>query len=234
MVEFILRNGNFPFTVALGIMATLAALEVITLLLGFALSGIVDHMMPDVDVDADLDGLPDHPTISAIAHWLHIGDAPALALFVVFLTAYGVSGWGVQSLAMEYRGGMLSPWLASVPATIVGFLGMRTVGGLLTRLGIRDETSAVSADSLVGSTGTITLGTARKGEPSQAKLRDQHGLTHYVLVEPLQAGDEFAHGDTVTLVRREGPKYYVVGDSVEALLALEKKEDLPASQQLKA
>lgn len=234
MVEFILSNGNFPFTVALGIMATLAALEVISVLLGFALSGIVDHMMPDVDVDADLDGLPDHPTVSAIAHWLHIGEAPALALFVVFLTAYGFSGWGVQYLAAEYRGAFLSPWLASVPATVAGFLGMRIVGGLLTRLGIRDESSAVSADSLIGSAATITLGTARQGVPSQAKLRDKHGLTHYVLVEPLQAGDEFVHGETVTLVRREGPKYFVVGDSVDALLALEKQEDLPASQQLKA
>ena len=234
MVEFILSNGNFPFTVALGIMATLAALEVITLLLGFALSGIVDHMMPDVDLDADLDGLPDHPTISAIAHWLHIGDAPALALLVVFLTAYGLSGWGVQSLSAEYRGAMLSPWLASLPAAIVGFLGMRTVGCLLTRFGIRDETSAVSADSLVGSSAIITLGTARKGEPSQAKLRDKHGLTHYVLVEPLNGGDTFENGDLVTLIQREGPKYYVVGNSVDALFALEKEEDLPASQQSKA
>lgn len=234
MVEFILSNGNFPFTVALGIMATLAALEVISVLLGFALSGIVDHMMPDVDVDADLDGLPDHPTISAIAHWLHVGEAPALALLVVFLTAYGFSGWGTQYLAAEYRGAMLSPWLASVPATVAGFFGMRVAGGLLTRMGIRDESSAVSADSLVGSPATITLGTARQGEPSQAKLKDKHGLTHYVLVEPLQAGEEFAHGDIVTLVRREGPKYYVVGESVEALLALEKTEDLPASQQMKA
>lgn len=234
MVEFILSNGNFPFTVALGIMATLAALEVISVLLGFALSGIVDHMMPDVDVDADLDGLPDHPTISAIAHWLHVGEAPALALLVVFLTGFGLAGWGTQYLATEYRGAMLSPWLASVPALAVGFLGMRVFGGLLPKIGIRDETTAVSADSLVGSTATITLGTARKGEPSQAKLKDKHGLTHYVLVEPLQAGDSFEHGESVTLVRREGPKYFVVGDSVDALLALEKQEDLPASPRLKA
>jgi hypothetical protein len=233
MIEFILRNGNVPFTVALGIMVALAALEVVTLLLGFALSGLVDQFIPDLDLDADMDGVPDNPTLAGIAHWLHVGDAPVLALFVVFLTAFGLAGWGTQYLASEYGGGLLSPWIAAVPATVVGLLGVRTVGGLLVRFGIGDETTAVSADSLLGSSAQITLGTARTGAPSQAKLRDKHGQTHYVLVEPLRPEDEFEHGATVTLVRRDGPKYFVVEDSVDALLAIETK-DLPASSRLKA
>jgi hypothetical protein len=233
MLEFILSSGNIPFTVALGIMVALAALEVLSLLLGFALSGFVDQFIPDIDVDADLDGVPDHPTLSAVADWLHVGDAPALALFIVFLTAFGVSGWGVQYLAVEFLSRPLSPWLAAIPAFAAGVLAMRLVGGLLVKVGIRDETTAVSADSLLGATAQITLGTARAGEPSQAKLKDKHGQTHYVLVEPLRPGEEFPHGATVTLVRRDGPKYFVVEDSVDALLALE-TEDLPASQRLKA
>jgi hypothetical protein len=233
MVEFILSHPNVPFTVALGIMVALAILEVVTLLLGFAISGIVDHVMPDIDVDADFDGIPDHPTLSAIAHWLHVGDAPALALFIVFLTGFGLSGWGIQYAALEYGGRVWSPWLAALPAALFGILSMRVVGAALVRIGIRDETTAISAESLLGSTATITLGTARTGQPSQAKLKDKHGQTHYVLVEPLRSGEEFDHGSTVTLVQRNGPKYFVVGDGVDALLALE-TEDLPATPRQKA
>jgi hypothetical protein len=233
MVDFILRDGNLPFTVAVGLMVGLAGLEVVTLLLGFALSGLVDHWMPDVDIDANLDGVPDHPTLSAIAHWLHVGDAPALALFVVFLTSFGIGGWGVQYAARESLGHFLSPWLASVPALAIGVVSMRGIGGLLAKLGFKDETTAVSSDSLVGATAQITLGATRRGHPSQAKLKDKHGQTHYVLVEPMREEDEFQAGSSVILIRREGAKFYVVEDSIDAVLRLG-PEDLPAELRQKA
>jgi len=233
MLEFILANHNVPFTVAIGLMVGIALLEVVSLLLGFALSGVVDNALPDFDLDADLDGVPDHPHVAAAAHWLHVGEAPSLVLLILGLLGFGLAGWAVQYGSVLNFKQPLSLWLAVPAALTVAVFTMRAGGGLLAKIGFRDETTAVSADSLVGGTAFITLGTARRGEPSQAKIQDKHGLTHYVLVEPLRPGEEFPHGAAVTLIRRDGPKYYVVEDSVDALLTIG-SEDLSAENRQKA
>ena len=231
MIPFILSGGNVPFTIAVGLALALALLEIVTFLLGFALSNVVDSAVPDLDVDADVGGEPS--ATANVLHWLHFGSVPSFILLVIFLLAFGLAGWGSQSVAVSAGLGMLSPWWIAPIALIVGILAVRTLGGTFARVVPDVQTSAVSADSLVGGTATITLGTARAGEPSQAKLQDKFGQTHYVLVEPMNAGDEFPHGSHVTLIRREGPKYFVVEASVDALLALG-SQDLSAERRLKA
>ena len=69
-------------------------------------------------------------------------------------------------------------------AFVVAVFGVRVVGGALGRIIPRDETTAVSDASLVGRVGTIVIGTARAGKPAQARVRDEHGASHYVMVEP--------------------------------------------------
>jgi hypothetical protein len=68
----------------------------------------------------------------------------------------------------------------------------------------QDETTAVSLDSLVGKRGTITVGTARRGSPAQARVKDIHGQSHYVMVEPQEEAHPIAEGETVLLIRRDG------------------------------
>ena len=74
----------------------------------------------------------------------------------------------------------------------------------LARIMPGDETTAVSLDSLVGRRGTITIGTARRGSPAQARVKDIHGQPHYVMVEPYDDAHALVEGDTVRLDRREG------------------------------
>lgn len=237
MIAFVLASGNAPFTIALGVMAGIAILELFSLLVGTALSGLLDSVLPDFDADlhfdVDGDGIPDVPFLHGIAHWFHLGQAPALALLVIFLTGFGLAGWITQSFFVQFTGNFGNPWVAGLPALGLGFASMRLFGGLLARVGIRDETTAQSADSLIGNTAVITLGTATKTQPSQAKFRDKHGQTHYVIVEPLRSFEEFAPGESVTLVQREGAKYLVIGSSVDALLSLG-IDDLPVDATQKA
>jgi hypothetical protein len=234
MLAFILAAENAPFVVALGVMAALTLVELVTMLLGFALSGLLDGVMPDLDVDVDVDADLAAPSPGMqVLHWLQFGTAPTLILFGLFLTGFGLAGLLVQSTSIGVTGRLLNPWIAGIPAFFAALLVMRTLGGFLGRTVLRDETSAVSADSLLGTTAVVTLGTTRRSHPSQAKLRDQHGQTHYVLIEPLREGDEFHNGDSVTLIQREGPKYLVIESSVDALLNLG-SDDLPAEIRQKA
>lgn len=223
MIEFLTAPANMPFTIALMVMAGIAVLEIVTMLLGFAISHFVDSAIPGLDTDADFDMDFDHDgDISTGEHflgWLHVGQVPVLILFVLLLLGFGLGGVTTQWAALNSLGRPL-PLAGAIPiALVVGFLLVNLLGGLAKRTVLKDETSVVSADSLVGHSATITLGTTRQGSPSQAKLRDKHGQTHYVLVEPMHADTEFHAGQSVMLVERTGPKYLVIEDSVEALLS---------------
>ena len=43
---------------------------------------------------------------------------------------------------------------------------------------------------MVGSYATIIRGEAKRGQPAEAKTYDLRGRTHYVLIEPDDAGDD--------------------------------------------
>ncbi|MEZ5581571.1 MAG: DUF1449 family protein [Candidatus Competibacteraceae bacterium] len=46
-------------------------------------------------------------------------------------------------------------------------------------------------NQFIGRVAVITLGTAGYDSPAQAKLRDQHGQTHYIMTAPDQPKNAF-------------------------------------------
>ncbi|HYD39115.1 MAG TPA: OB-fold-containig protein, partial [Allosphingosinicella sp.] len=138
--------------------------------------------------------------------WLGVGRVPLLMLIVVFLALFGLVGLAIQQLA-----GPLPLWIAT-PAAAAAALPLTGFGARgLARIMPGDETTAVSLDSLVGRRGTITIGTARRGSPAQARVRDVHGQVHYVMVEPYDDGHAIGEGETVRLDSREGNIFIAVG-----------------------
>jgi membrane protein implicated in regulation of membrane protease activity len=197
MLEIIAAPANLPFSVALLVMLMIGAVEA----LGLGASAVHLDMHADVDGGGDLLG------------WLGIGRVPLLMLFVVFLALFGLAGLAVQQFA-----GPLSLWIA-VPAAIAAALPLTGLGARgLARIMPGDETTAVGLDELVGRRGTITIGTARRGSPAQARVSDVHGQVHYVMVEPYDDDHSICQGDTVRLDRREGNIFIAVGrtDRIES------------------
>ncbi|MEL6964311.1 MAG: OB-fold-containig protein, partial [Pseudomonadota bacterium] len=72
--------------------------------------------------------------------------------------------------------------------------------------------------SFVGRVATITLGSARLGQPAQAKLQDQHGQTHYVMVEPDRQDITFEQGSRVLLVARARGVFRAIKNKNNALI----------------
>lgn len=212
MLDFLLHSANLPFAIALGIMIGIGLLEGISTLLGAGLSSLLDSILPDfdfdvdmdVDADADLDALDSGGALSHFFGWLHVGKVPVLILFILFLCGFGIAGLVLQSFASNALGFLLPPWLAAVPAVLAALFVMRWAGRLFIRWFATDETQAVAESSFVGRIAVITLGTARAGSPSQAKLRDEHGQTHYVMVEPENEAAEFPTGEEVLLIGQKG------------------------------
>ena len=189
MLEIIAAPANLPFSVALLIMLMIGAVE------AFGLGASAVHL----DMHADVDGGGD------LLGWLGIGRVPLLMLLVVFLALFGLAGLAIQQFA-----GPLSLWLA-VPAAAAAALPLTGLGARgLARIMPGDETTAIGLDELVGRRGTITIGTARRGSPAQARVADIHGQVHYVMVEPYDDDHSIGQGETVRLDRREGNIFIAV------------------------
>ena len=201
MLEIIAAPANWPFSLALLIMLMIGAVEA----LGLGASAV--HL----DVGADLDSGGD------LLGWLGVGQVPLLMLLVVFLAFFGLAGLAIQQWA-----GPLPLWIAA-PAAVAAALPLTGLGARgLARIMPGDETTAVSLDSLVGRRGTITIGTARRGSPAQARVADIHGQVHHVMVEPYDDDCAFGEGETVRLDRRDGHIFIAVGktDRIESGLDL--------------
>lgn len=222
MIDFILASQNLPFTIALTIMLIISFLEGVTSVLGAGISHLLDSILPEVsfDLDVDFDG-PDIDTPGGVYKflgWLRLGQVPALVLFVIFLTSFGTGGLVIQSVFHQYMGFLLPGLLASAAALFVSIPCVRLFGGVLARIMPKDETEAVSEESFIGRIAVITLGKAKKGMPAQAKLKDEHGQTHYIMVEPDRENVVFEQGAPVLLVSQSGAVFKAIVNESNALV----------------
>jgi hypothetical protein len=222
----IVAPQNWPFIVALGVMLGLAFLEMAILLLGGSLFGFVDDLLPDsLDGDADVTVDVEAPAPGALSGmleqvlgWFAIGRVPFLVVVIALLTSFGLIGLMMQALLQHTIGTALPASLAAIPAFIGASFTTRWLALQIARIIPREETSAVSRDSFIGRIATITLGSARRGEPTQARLTDSHGQTHYILVEPDRASDVLAEGERILLVARTSAVFRGIRAESEALI----------------
>jgi hypothetical protein len=197
-MSFLTAGPNLPFTAALAIMLLIGALQ------AFGLGG--------ADADADADAGP-----ASLLDWLNAGRLPLLMLAVVFLFSFGLLGLALQRVWQAAGDALLPAWIAAPVAFAAALPVTRRLGGVLARVLPGDHTTAVSRESLVGRVALVTTGVAAAGSPAQARLRDEHGQRHHVMVEPADAADRFAEGETVIIVRRDGATFYAVRNDEPAL-----------------
>lgn len=201
MWAFLIEQPNLPYTIAFACVLALGVFEALALLIGLSMLSALDQWVPtDVDYDADtsVGGL------TGIAGWLCLNRLPLLIWFVLALTSFAITGYITNFISLSVVG-MLLPQLFTLPIAVVGSaFACRYLGRVLAEHLPKNESTAISLDDLSGYVGTITLGCAMKGMPSEAVVRDKYQQKHYVLVEPEMSGIEFASGTQVVLLRREG------------------------------
>lgn len=212
MIEFVLSPANLPFSTALAVMLIIAFLEGVGSLFGAGISNMFGALFPDVDFDLDADGgdLESPGVLGRLLSWLRVGEVPILVLLVVFLTAFSLAGFAVQKTALDLFGLYLPALAAIIPAFMVSMPIVRFFGGVLGQILPKDETDAVSKMSFVGRMAKITLGVSAKGSPAQAKVRDEHGKFHYIMVEPDIIDDIFKQGEDVLLVRSDANLFFAI------------------------
>ena len=213
-----------PFAIALGLVLGMVVLEVVLLFLGLSLMtdeggaefdanadvGVEPGFEPEADFDADAVDAADAPTasatgIGAFLSWLGLGHVPFAIWFAAFLTAFGLTGLAIQSIAVAVLGSPLAPTIASLAALLPALAISARFARLLGRLVPKFESTAISTRSYGGRRGVITVGTARRGKPVQARFTDGHGNVHYTLVEPLDDEASLSQGVEIAILRlRDG------------------------------
>lgn len=212
MWAFITAAENLPFSVALMVMVGMALLEGVGLLLGAGLSGLVDTLLPDFEVDVDLHEVQAPGALSQFLGWLYVGKVPFLVVLIVLLTSFGIVGLILQSISQSLLGTLLPAMLVAPVALLTALPVSRVSAAGLARIMPRDETEAVSADSFIGRIAVVTIGTARQGYAAQARLNDQYGQTHYVMVEPETADGELPSGCEVLLIKKSGNRFIAIAN----------------------
>jgi hypothetical protein len=201
----------WPFALATSLLLAVAVTEALALLVGMSLSHWFDGAVAE----------PGHPdgVASAALGWLHVGKVPILVILVLFLTTFAVTGFGAQLLAKGTVGHFMPLVVAVALALVAGIFAVRVLGGALGRMIPKDETTAVPDASLVGRVGTIVVGVARAGRPAEARIHDEHGTVHYVMVEPDRPDETFERGASVLLVRHlSGRRFHAIHNPKPELL----------------
>ncbi len=216
-----LASANFPFTISLMVMLIIALLEGVTTLLGSGIFSFLDSLLPDIDMDIDMDA----PNLDQAGHftkflaWIKIGEVPAIVLLVLLLTSFGLFGLAIQLLVQATAGFLLPALLVSFPAFFLALIVVRTCGTILSKVIPKDETDAVSEETFVGRLAVITIGRASVGNPAQAKLQDAFGQTHYIMVEPDCRESTFQQGQTVLILQRNGSIFQATDQVPDCLVS---------------
>jgi hypothetical protein len=190
-----LAEQTWPFTLATILLLLITLIEGAALLFGAHASSWIESVLPD-----PWDGI-DGPFDQWLG-WLHVGRVPVLVLIVIFLAAFAVTGFAINMVSKSVLGFFVTPLLAVPLAFVCALPVVRILGAGIGKVVPKDETFAVTLDTLVGRIATVMGGTARQGKPAQAKVLNQHGQALYVMVEPEPGVPDLEPNAAVLLVRQ--------------------------------
>lgn len=206
MWELLNTSAFAPFVIAAFVLLILLAVEMLGFFFG-GLSGFLDNLLPESLVDADFDADMSLSADSDISlglralDWLYVGRIPTMILLILFIASFCITGFLIQQLAYSFLGYFISPWLASLDALVVSFPLLKITATLLYPILPKDESTAVSGDSLIGRSAQILIGHASIGHPAQAKIIDEHGQSHFVMIEPEPKPTDNNDSDTLLLAK---------------------------------
>ena len=196
LLDFILAPQHSYYAIAFVLVFLLFLIEVAGQLAGFSLSQLLDS---SADVDAGADAIDGSTGLLA---WLGLKKIPSIIWLVCFLTVFSIVGYAISLLLTSAFGVQLSKNISAVAVLFIAVIATSKLSNIIAKYLPKEETSAVSKDSFSGLLAIITVGTAKKGQPAEAVVKDEFNQKHYVLVEPMEE-DIFSQGDNVVLVLKE-------------------------------
>jgi Inner membrane protein YqiJ, OB-fold/Inner membrane protein YqiJ, N-terminal len=198
-MTFLLDANNTPFIISLTMLILLAIIELIALFSGFG----VLQWLNKINIHHDMDGAHvEAGIVTELLNWMKLNQLPFAIVFVLMLMSFSVIGFTIQLIAYQLTRLTISEFFAIIIVIILMCPLMRLLIPIFVYILPNEKTDVVSLDSFIGRQAVIILGEAREGFSAQAKVKDEHNRSHYVMVEPDIKGDVFKENDKVLLVKR--------------------------------
>lgn len=198
-----------PFLIAACVMAGLILIEVLSLLIGASISGILEGM-------AGIKALEDVDIFGVGLGWLNIGKVPFLALLILVLALFSAFGVAIQSLAASVAH-TLPAWAASIASLALTLPATRWLSIGIGKIIPRDETYAAQKEDFIGRTGVVSLGPVQADSVARIKIQDQWGNWHFPRAKPATAGDVIPQGTAVLVVDHSRNELLVIRAEGELL-----------------
>ena len=206
-MEFFLQSGNLPFSISLATLLGIGLLELGSFFVGFSLSHLLDHSGIHHEVDTDVDHLS---LFAKFIGWLRYKNTPLIVLIISFLAEFSLIGLSLQFILKQVINVTLPWYIAVIPTFLVTLPLLRLTSMLLGKIIMKDETTAVDTVSFRGLYAVIVIGTAERGSPTQAKVVDCFGQSHYIMVEPFQENMKIEQNQKVLLLnKKDDTTFYV-------------------------
>lgn len=212
MLDLLLADANIPFSIALALMLIIGLFEGVGAVLGVGLGNLLDSLVPEFAVNTDFEvaDAGSNSALSRLLGWLRVGKVPILMLLVIFLTAFGCVGLALN-FAMNSMFGVMLSMVLSIPLAFLVALPFTRWGATgLEAIMPKNETSSISLETLIGREARVTVGQSSTEHAAEARVRDQHGQTHYVMVLAEEGHGPFGPGMPLLIVRREGNRFVVI------------------------
>ncbi len=221
-MEFLLAFETLPFMVALAVMLGLTLLEGMSLLLGGGLSNTLESLnsknaLHGLEAKQVVEAGQSIEGIQKFLSFFCLGKIPVMVLLILFLTSFGLTGLILQAILLGVTGKMLNMFLGTALTFLVCLPLYRQSVFILAPLLPKDESEAISYESLIGLRATITLGRASRGNPAEAKVIDPFGKALYIMVEPEKDHDEFDSGTEIILFEKKGSIYLGLRPDAESI-----------------
>lgn len=192
-MDTIVQPGTAPFWIALLIVAGLGIVELISVLLGASVSGLLDD---GFDFHGPGDGHAG--LLGGWMSWLNAGGVPILVLAVILLSAFSAAGFALQAIVSGFMEPL--PLYAAVTVALAGAIPVtRWTSRGLAKIIPRDETSVMEQADFIGLTGTVTLGPLDQGHPGSVRVRDRYHNIHILRARAV-SGHVIATGATALIV----------------------------------
>ena len=188
MKEFILNYYLMPFHVSVALLVFLSLLGTINMYLGYRPKRWLRHWLPSFIYDLSFS---------------HIKFSRFLVI-LFFLINFSFAGYFLQLLFFPTRHYFLNPYYLIFPAILIAIFFTVFMVHCLDQV-ILPHRRLNPHQHLIGRLATVCNGTARPGQSSQARVRDEFGQLHYVLIEP-EFG-ELGVDTQVILIEYQPPNY---------------------------
>jgi hypothetical protein len=206
--DILLAPDVRPFAVAAAIMAALGAIELLTTLVGFSISGFIGN---DVAVEAD-----SHDALGGLFLWINAGRLPLLILIILALGVFSIEGFFLQGIAHGF-GITVPTWIAGLAAFAGAIPVVRATSRSISRIIPRDETYAVDDADFVGKVATVSIGPLDQGLPGRVRLKDVFGNWHSVAARASADSQALPVGASVLLVDRDARSFIAISAPAELI-----------------